>query len=427
VTERRERTGSVGVLGFLRRHAIDVIPLRYAAYRRLFIGNAVSFIGYQFTAVAVPVQMYDLTRSSLWVGLIGIAGLVPLLVFSLWGGAVADVRDRRTVLLASSSLMWVSTFGLLLQALLQVGSPVVLLVLVMAQSAAFAISAPTRSSMLPRLVPDELVASANTLSYTVSNVGQVLGPLGAGLVLLHGSFAWAYGVDAALFTVAMWAALRLPAMPPAERGTDAPGSRIGDLVESMRYLRTQPVLLLTFAMDIAAMVLAMPRAVFPEVAAERFGGERAVGWLYSAIAIGAVVAGLASGWVGRIRRQGVAIVVAVVGWGLAVAAAGLAPVLWLAVLFLAVAGAADLVSAVYRQTILLTFAPDEMRGRMQGVFMAVVAGGPRLGDLRVGAMAAVTGATVAWVSGGIAAAVVAVLLAVAYPALLRYTAPERDE
>jgi len=412
------------VLGFVRKHAIDVQPLRYPAYRRLFIGNAVSFIGFQFTAVAVPVQMYDLTNSSFWVGLIGVAGLVPLLVFSLWGGAVADVRDRRSVLLVSSSLMWASTFGLLLQALFDVGSPEVLLGLVMAQSAAFAISAPTRSAMLPRLVPEGLVASANTLGFTVSNVGQVLGPLGAGLVLLHGSFAWAYGVDAALFTVAMWAALRLPAMPPAERGEGAPTSRLGDLVESMRYLRTQPVLLLTFAIDIAAMVLAMPRAVFPEVAAERFGGERAVGWLYSAIAIGAVVAGLGSGWVGRIRRQGVAIVLAVVGWGLAVAAAGLAPTLWLCVLGLAVAGAADLISAVYRQTILLTFAPDEMRGRMQGVFMAVVAGGPRLGDLRVGAMAAVTGATVAWVSGGIAAAVVAVLLAIAYPALLRYTVHE---
>ena len=419
-----ERGAVVNLLGFVRKHAIDVTPLRYPAYRRLFIGNAVSFIGYQFTAVAVPVQMFDLTRSSFWVGLIGIAGLVPLLVFSLWGGAVADVRDRRTVLLASSSLMWASTFGLLLQALLGLRSPGVLLVLVMAQSAAFAISAPTRSAMLPRLVPADLVASANTLGFTVSNVGQVLGPLGAGLVLLHGSFAWAYGVDAALFTVAMWAALRLPAMPPVER--TATTSRIGDLVESMRYLRTQPVLLLTFAIDIAAMVLAMPRAVFPEVAAERFGGEGAVGWLYSAIAIGAVVAGLGSGWVTRVRRQGLVIVAAVVGWGLAVAVAGLAPALWLAVLGLALAGAADLVSAAFRQTILLTFAPDEMRGRMQGAFIAVVAGGPRLGDLRVGAMAATTGATVAWVSGGIAAAIVAVLLAVAYPALLRYTVREAE-
>lgn len=416
----------MSLLGFVKKHAIDVQALRYPAFRRLFVGNAVSFIGFQFTAVAVPVQMYSITDSSLWVGLIGVAGLVPLLFFSLWGGAVADVRDRRIVLLASSALMWLATLGLLAHALSGLDSPHVLLGLVAVQSAAFAISSPTRSAILPRLVPEELVVAASTLGFTVSNIGQVLGPLGAGLILAHGDFALAYGVDAVLFTVAMWAALRLPAMPPAERAAGAPNSRLKDLWDSMRYLRAQPVLLLTFAIDIAAMVLAMPRAVFPEVAAEKFGGDKAVGWLYSAIAIGAVVAGLGSGWVTRVRRQGVVIVAAVVGWGLAVAVAGLASALWLAVLGLAVAGAADLVSAAFRQTILLTHAPDEMRGRMQGAFIAVVAGGPRLGDLRVGAMAATTGATVAWVSGGIAAAVVAVLLAVAYPALLRYTAREAE-
>jgi len=169
------------------------------------------------------------------------------------------------------------------------------------------------------------------------------------------------------------------------------------------------------------------RALFPEVATDRFGGGAAIGWLYAAIAIGSVVAGLGSGWIGRVKRQGVALVVAVVGWGVAIGFSGLAHQLWLMVLLLALGGAADLVSAVYRNTMMQVLAPDEMRGRMQGVFMAVVAGGPRLGDLRVGAMAAVTGATVAWVSGGIAAAVVAVLLAVAYPALLRYTAAERAE
>ncbi|GAA1037373.1 MFS transporter [Virgisporangium ochraceum] len=416
----------MSLLGFVKKHAIDVRALRFPAFRRLFIGNSVSFVGFQFTAVAVPVQMYDITRSSLWVGLIGVAGLVPLLIFSLWGGAVADVRDRRLVLLASSALMWFATLALLAHALSGLDSPHVLLGLVGVQSAAFAVSSPTRSAIMPRLVPEELVPAAATLGFTFGNIGQVLGPPGAGLILAHGDFALAYGVDAALFTVAMWAALRLPAMPPAERAADAPRSRIGDLVDSMRYLRAQPVLLLTFAIDIAAMVLAMPRAVFPEVAAEKFGGDRAVGWLYSAIAIGAVVAGLGSGWVSRVRRQGVVIVAAVVGWGLAVAVAGLAPALWLAVLGLAVAGAADLVSAAFRQTILLTHAPDEMRGRMQGAFIAVVAGGPRLGDLRVGAMAAATGATVAWVSGGIAAAIVAVLLAVAYPVLLRYTVRETE-
>jgi MFS family permease len=179
------------------------------------------------------------------------------------------------------------------------------------------------------------------------------------------------------------------------------------------------VLLLSFAIDIAAMVLAMPRSLFPEVAEENFG-PRSIGWLYAAISIGSVLAGLTSGWIGRVRRQGVALVLAVVAWGLAVAGAGLAGSLWLAVLLLALGGAADLISAVYRQSILQTYAPDGMQGRLQGVFIAVVAGGPRLGDLRAGAMAAVVGPTVAWVSGGIAAAVVAAALAVAFPALLRY-------
>jgi MFS family permease len=161
---------------------------------------------------------------------------------------------------------------------------------------------------------------------------------------------------------------------------------------------------MSFAVDIAAMVLAMPRALFPAAADARFGGN--VGPLYAAIAIGAVVAGMSSGWIGRVRRQGVALVFAIVGWGGAVALSGLAHQLWLAVLLLAVAGAADLVSAVYRQTILQTYAPDEMRGRMQGVFVAVVAGGPRLGDLRAGATAAATSTTFSWVGGGLACMIV---------------------
>jgi MFS family permease len=172
------------------------------------------------------------------------------------------------------------------------------------------------------------------------------------------------------------------------------------------------------------MVLAMPRALFPEVAEQRYGAG-SIGWLYAAIAIGSVVAGLTSGWVSRVHRQGLALVVSVVVWGLAVAAAGLAPTLWLAVLLLAVGGAADLVSAVYRQSILQTYAPDGFQGRLQGVFIAVVAGGPRLGDLRAGLSAALVGSTVAWVGGGIASVVVAIGLCVVFPALLRYTPPLR--
>jgi len=419
--------------GWLRRHAIDVRPLRHAAYRRLFLGGAVSFFGFQFTAVAVPVQVYQLTGSSLWVGLLGVAGLVPLLVFAPWGGAVTDALDRRVVLLASSLLAWVATLGLLAQALLRLGNPYLILGLVAVQAAAFAVSNPARQAILPSIVPAAEVASANTLGFTVSNAASVAGPLTAGLVIAGTDIAVAYAVDAAAFTVALWAAARLPALPPTAAAPDPHGdpvqkpdppvrARSGglrDMVAGFRYLAASQLILLTFAIDLAAMVLAMPRALFPEVAAERFGAS-AIGWLYSAIALGSMLAGVSSGWVSRVRRQGLAIIVAVAVWGLAVAAAGAAPWLWLVLAFLALAGAADLVSAVFRQTLFQTYAPAAMQGRLQGVFFVVVAGGPRLGDLRIGATAQWFGPTVAWVGGGLAAAAVALLIGAAFPVLRRY-------
>ncbi|MFC4148801.1 MFS transporter [Micromonospora mangrovi] len=410
-----------------RRWAIDLRPLRVPAFRRMWLGNTIAMLGFQFTAVAVPVEMYALTRDSFWVGLLGVAGFVPLLVFGLWGGAVADARDRRRVLLAGSALLWASMAGLLVHALIGGGSPVLLLALVTVHSIAFAISSPARTAILPRLLPAELVPAGSTLNYTTYTAASVVGPLAAGLIFAAfgtgPGLPIAYALDALLFTGLVVATLRLPAMPPeppAEGEVRRGG--LGGVVDGFRYLATTPVLLSSFAIDLIAMILAMPRALFPEVAASRFGGGAAVGWLYSAIAIGAMVGGLTSGWIGRLRRQGLALVVAVVCWGLAIAAAGLAHRLWLMVALLAVAGAADLVSAVLRQSMLLVYAPDRMRGRLQGVNTVVVAGGPRLGDLRAGAAAAGLGTGVAWVGGGLVSAALAVLLVVAFPALLRYRA-----
>jgi MFS family permease len=422
------RRAQEGVLPAWRRHTIDTRPLRHSAYRRLFIGQAVSSLGLQFTAVAVPVQMFATTSSSLWVGLLGVAGLVPLVAFSLWGGAVADKMDRRVLLLAASLLMWAPTIVLFGVTAVGAVTPVLLLVLIAVQSMGFGASAATRGAIIPRLVPPTELPAANALGTTVLNVSMTLGPLLAGLLVANAHFAAAYAVDAVAFSVSLWAAFRLPSLRPVSASTDprveaatvvprTAGWR--DIRAGLAYIAATPVLWLSFAIDIAAMVLALPRALFPEVAAERFG-PGSIGFLYAAIAIGSVAAGLTSGWVSRVRRQGLALVVAVVVWGLAVGAAGLAPMLWLALLLLAVGGAADLVSAVYRQTILQTYAPDELQGRMQGVFFAVVAGGPRLGDLRAGATAAFVGPTVAWVGGGIAAAVVATVLAIAFPALARY-------
>ncbi len=236
-----------------------------------------------------------------------------------------------------------------------------------------------------------------------------MGPLLAGvLISLSHGFAYAYGIDAVLFTAALYSALRLPPIPP-DGSLDRPGFR--SVIDGLVFIAGRPVLLMSFLVDIVAMVLAMPRALYPEVADERFHGS--VGPLYAALAIGSVLAGISGGWIARVRRQGVALTAAVVAWGTAVAISGLAHQLWLVVVLLALAGAADLVSAVFRQTILQTYAPDEMRGRMQGVFIAVVAGGPRLGDVRAGAMAAATSATVSWVGGGIACVVVVLLAATA--------------
>ncbi|HEU5157004.1 MAG TPA: MFS transporter [Streptosporangiaceae bacterium] len=400
--------------GFL----LDVRPLSNAAFRRLWAGQGVSLIGFQLTAVAVPVQVYDLTRSSFWVGALGVVGLVPLIIFGLWGGAVADHMDRRLLLVVSSCVGWVSTLALFVQALFDLDQLWLIMVCVGVQSTGFAITSPTRGAIIPRLLPMELVQPANTLNFTLTQASTLLGPLLAGAVLVRWSFAVAYAIDAVLFTAGLYAALRLPALPPLGQVQGRPGLR--SVVQGLGYLVGRPVLMMSFVVDIIAMGIGLPRAVFPELAETRFGGAAAVGWLYAAIGIGGLAGGLISGWMGRVRRQGIALVCAIVCWGLAVAAAGLVGRLWLAVLLLAVGGAADLVSGVFRQTILQTYAPDEMRGRLQGVFIVVVAGGPRLGDLRAGATAALAGATVSWVGGGIACAVLVVVVSLFVPSFLRY-------
>ncbi|MDQ1691762.1 MAG: hypothetical protein QOH56_1308 [Pseudonocardiales bacterium] len=382
------------------------------------MGQGTSFIGAMLTQVAVPVQVYDLSRSSLQVGLVGLVGFLPLVVFGLYGGSIADVVDRRTLYLISSVGVWMVTLGLFAQTLVGAGSVPLILGLMAVQSALFAVSSAARGAIIPRIVEADLVPAANTLSFTVGNVGQVIGPLIAGVLVTRANgFGYAYAIDAVLFTLALYAALRLPHIPP---DGSAPKAGFRSVLAGLTFIASRPVLLMSFGVDIVAMVFAMPRALYPQVAADRWGGQ--VGPLYAAIAIGAVIAGLSSGWIGRVHRQGVALTVAIVGWGLCVAASGLAHQLWLAVVLLAVAGAADLVSAVYRQTILQSYAPDEMRGRMQGVFIVVVAGGPRLGDLRSGATAAATTVTFSWVGGGLICAVLVLIAAVLVRPFWRYDA-----
>ncbi|MEV7005371.1 MFS transporter [Streptosporangium sp. NPDC051022] len=398
---------------------MDTRPLKVPAYRRLWAGQGVSFIGFQLTSVAVSAQVYHTTGSSFWVGMLGPANLVPLVVFGLWGGAVADAVDRRRLLITGSLIAWTATLALLVQAALGTANIGLLLATVAVHATGFAITGPTRGAIIPRLVPVEYVPAANTLNFLVSNLGTVIGPLIGGIVLVQG-YAVAYLIDALLFGAGFYAALRLPRLEPIGEVT-RPGLR--SVLDGLRYISGHPVVMMSFVVDIIAMAFALPRALFPQIAAERFGGSPlAFGWLSASISIGSVIGGLLSGWVGRVRRQGLALTFVISAWGLSVAAAGLVGQLWLMVALLALGGAADLVSAVWRQTILQTHAPDDMRGRMQGVFMVVVAGGPRIGDLRAGATAVWVGATGAWVGGGIACAVAVLAVGLAIPAFRSYRA-----
>ncbi|WP_280428201.1 MFS transporter [Nocardia brasiliensis] len=401
----------------------DTRPLAHAGFRRIFLGQSTAVVGMMVTSVTVAVQLFSLTGSSLVVGLAGLVGLVPTIVFGLYGGAVADAIDRRKLYLFSSSLTWAITLALLAQSVLGIRSPALILVLVAVQAGGFAVSAAVRGALIPTLVPAEQLPAANALNYTAGTLGQVLGPLLAGVLLAlpHG-FALAYGADAVLFTAALYAAARLPPLPAAAVAA-RPGLR--SVFEGLRFLATNPVLSTSFALDTAAMVLAMPTALFPQAAAERWHGGVGVGVLYSAIAVGALLAGVFGGWIGRVRRQGVALGVAVVVWAAAIAAAGAVRSLWAVVGLLVLAGAADLVSAVYRETMLQTQVPDGMRGRLQGVFTVVVAGGPRLGDLRAGAMAAATTLTIAWSGGALVCIAVAVMVAMSVRSFWRYDSAAR--
>lgn len=411
--------------GLLAKLVVDVRPLRIPAFRRLWISTAVTAVGSQLTAVAVPFQVYDITHSSAYVGLAGLFALVPLLVFGLWGGAISDAVDRRKLLVVTGIGIALTSIGLWATAATHVGSVWPVLILLALQQMLFAVNQPARTAVIARLVPTELLPAASSLSYTVSSFGMVFGPLLAGAFIPLVGLSTLYLLDAVGLVGALFAVLRLPAMPPAETHSGRAG--LTELLDGFRYLARHRIVLASFLVDIIAMVAGMPRALFPEMAERTFGdppgGGTALGWLFAAIPIGALIFGFFSGWLSRIERQGVAVLVAISCWGLAVAGFGLVHSLWLAVLLLAIGGGADLVSAVFRTSMLQAVATDEMRGRLQGVFLVVVAGGPRVADLVHGMAGAAVGTTAATVGGGLLVLVLLVLAAVAIPAFWRYRAP----
>ncbi|RSN03303.1 MFS transporter [Streptomyces sp. WAC 01325] len=405
-----------------RRWAMDTRPLRRPAFRRLWSSTIVTAVGSQLTAVAVPKQIYDITGSSAWVGAASLAGLLPLVVFALWGGAIADSMDRRKLLLVTNTGIAVTSLLFWLQAVTGMESVVALMVLLAVQQAFWGINSPARNASIARLVPADELPAANALGSTVMQTGQVMGPLLAGVLIPVIGLAELYLIDALALCVTVWAVFKLPALPPLKAAAERRAG-IREIVAGFRYIALHTVLLLSFLADIIAMVFGMPRALFPQLAGQTYGsyGEGlALGLLFAAIPIGAVVGGLFSGTFSRARRHGWMVIGAVVAWGAAITAFGLSDSLWLAVVFLALAGVADMVSMVFRGAILLSAASDEMRGRMQGVFTVVVAGGPRLADVLHGTAGSAFGPRAATVGGGLLVVVLMLGLAAALPALRRY-------
>ncbi|MFF4906528.1 MFS transporter [Streptomyces sp. NPDC001260] len=405
-----------------RRWAMDTRPLHIPAYRRLWSSTIVTAVGSQLTAVAVPKQIYDITGSSAWVGAASLAGLLPLIVFALWGGAVADSMDRRKLLLITNTGIAVTSLLFWLQAVTGLESVAVLMALLAMQQAFWGLNAPARNASIARLVPEGQLPAANALGSTVMQTGQVVGPLLAGALIPVIGLPELYLIDALALCVTVWAVYRLPSLPPLA-GATTRRAGVREIAEGFRYISMHKVLLLSFLADIIAMVFGMPRALFPQLAAETYGsyGEGlALGLLFASIPIGAVLGGLFSGTFSRARRHGVMVIGAVVAWGLAITGFGLSGNLWVAAACLAVAGVADMVSMVFRGAILLSAATDEMRGRMQGVFTVVVAGGPRLADVLHGTAGSAFGPRAAVAGGGLLVVAVMLALAAAVPALRRY-------
>lgn len=402
----------------------DLTPLRTSPdYRRLWCGNTISWMGQQMTALAVSLQVYDLTHSTFAVGLVGLCSLVPLVVFGLYGGAIADTVDRRKLGLYSASGATVLSVVLAAAALTGRHHVALLYGVVALQAVCFAMNSPARSSMIPRLLPVEQLPAANALNSLTSNLGLMGGPMLGGVIVGLWGYQAAYLIDVAAFGASLYAMWRLPSMRPEPDDAGGGTRRRASVLDGLRFLATRPNLRMTFFADLAAMVLAQPRALFPAVAVLWFAGDaKTVGLLVAAPAVGAVLGGLFSGWLGGVRRHGLAILLAVAAWGAAVVAFGLARDLWLGLFFLAVAGCADTVSMVFRSTMLQAATPDRMRGRLQGVFIVVVAGGPRLGDFLAGSAADLTSPAVAVIGGGLACVLAVTALGLGRRAFARYDA-----
>jgi MFS family permease len=397
---------------------MDLRPLLRRDFRLLYAAQAVSFLGTMVTYVALPWQMYTLTRSSFAVGLLGVVELVPLLLTAFIGGALADWMDRRRLIIATEIGLMAGCLALMANAARPAPSVAVLFVAAAVMSALSGLQKPSLEAMTPRLVPAEELPAVAALSVIRGSLGMIGGPAIGGLLVGTVGAVPAFAVDAASFlaSLACFAAMR--SVPPPE---DAEAPTWRSIVEGFRYARSREELIGTYVIDFVAMVFGMPLALFPALAATKLGGA-ALGPLYVAPAIGGLIASLTSRWIGRVHHQGFAVMVAATVWGVAIVAFGLSPSLWPALVCLAIAGGADAVSGMFRMTMWNQTIPDALRGRLAGIEMVSYMSGPLLGHAEAGAVAALAGVPASIVSGGLLCVVGVIACGLALPRFRRYDA-----
>ena len=404
----------------------DFSPLQESKQFRLFyFGNALSSIGRQLTLVAAPIQVFALTGSSLEVGLLGLAQFPSLLIGSTVGGMLSDAWDRRRVLIFAQGTLALISVGLALNAAAANQRVWLIFVLTMLQAFFFSIDAPARTSAVPRLVSVPRIPAAYALQILLSQTAKAVGPIIAGVIISVWSISAAFWIDAATFVVSIIAVVAMAPLPATGGGT-RPSLR--SVLDGLKFLKDRKAIQGAFLIDINATVFGVPRALFPEMGLTVFGGtEATVGLLFAAPGFGALIAAATSGWVGRISRAGKATTIAVVVWGLAIAAFGFSNNLVLAIAFLGVAGGADAISSVFRATIVQLTTPDHLRGRLSGLKIAAVGGGPRLGDAEAGLVSRAFGPSVAAWSGGLASAAGALVIAKAFPTFYNWLQPRDGE
>ncbi|OKK08192.1 MFS transporter [Streptomyces sp. CB03234] len=402
----------------------DLSPWRSSRnFRLLWVQGLVAYFG-SFTAmVALPLQIKHLTDSPLAVGVMGAVELVPLVVCGLYGGALADAVDRRKVILGTEAALGLLAGLLLVNALLPTPMLWPLYVVAAGVSALAGLQRPALDSLMARIVPHDQLTAAAALNALRWQLGAIAGPAVAGLVVAYAGHATAYGTTAACFVVSVLLCLRLsPA--PAAHDADKPSLRA--IAEGARYAWSRPVLLGTYAIDLAAMFFAYPNTIFPFLA-DDLDAEWSLGLMYAAGSVGSVLLSLTSGWTSKVRRHGLLVVFGAAGWGLAVAAAGWFSNVWLVLLCLALAGAGDMLSGLGRSTIWNQTIPDELRGRLAGIEVLSYSVGPQLGQVRAGAMAGWTGTRPAFWSGGLACLASVGVLAALLPKLVTYDATTDED